>query len=73
MFIERPLTSLPTNLAARFLETLAVPKLSVTDPDLMTLGFQKVAVSWTPAPPAAFEPIGLRKTMFLSLQLAQAA
>lgn len=59
MVIERPLASLPTDVSTRFLEQVATG-LAVTDPDLYTLGFQRVAAHWQDAGgPAAFEPIGL--------------
>lgn len=59
MFIERPLASLPAERAARFLDGLA-SDLSITDPELFTLGCQQVATHWQDAGgPAAFEPLAL--------------
>jgi hypothetical protein len=59
MVIERPLASLPTERATRFLAGLGA-ELSTTNPELFTLGFQRVTAHWQDAGgPAAFEPIGL--------------
>ena len=59
MFIERPVTTLPADRAERFVRQLSAD-LSVTDPDLFALGFQKVAVDWQDAGgPATFEPLAL--------------
>ena len=66
MFIERPLASLSPADATRLVRALFAPDAAdallenLADPDVHTIGFQKVSVSWQEAGGAsAFQPVGM--------------
>ncbi len=66
MLIERPLASLSPADATRLVRALFAPDAAdalienLADPDVHTIGFQKVCVSWQDAGgPSAFQPVGM--------------